>query len=343
MRKKADARSLPPDLQEAQRRRALALLDEGRSKTEVARLLGISRESLYLWLRRREEGGARALQSKPRGRPPKFRLLPHQAATAARLIESRCPDQLQMPWALWTREAVVEMFRRRFGLKISVWTAGRYLRRWGFTPQKPVRRAYEQNPAAVRRWLEEDYPAIREQARQAGAEIHWGDEMGLRSDHQSGTSWARAGRTPVVPGTGRRFGCNMLSTVTNRGVLCFMVFHQRFTAPVMLAFLRRLLRQRERPVFLIVDGHPVHRSAAVAKWVRQRPDRLRLFFLPAYAPELNPDELLNHDVKANALGRRRPKDRQEMIADVRGYLRSTQAKPAIVRNYFREKHVRYAA
>jgi transposase len=207
-----------------------------------------------------ERIGRRALKARRRGRPPVSRLEPHQAATTVRHIVSGCPDQLSLPFALWTREAVQELLSRKFDLQVSVWTVGRYLRAWGLTPQKPVRRAYEQNPAAVRKWLEEEYPSIREQARQFKAHIHWLDEMGLRSDHQAGRSYGRRGETPVVFGRGQRFRCNMISSITNRGRLAFMIFRQRFTARVFLNFLGRLLcltRKTRRKVFLIVDAPPV--------------------------------------------------------------------------------------
>jgi transposase len=270
-------------------------------------------------------------------------LVGHQAATVVRLITNRCPDQLQLPFVLWTREAVQHLLATRIGVHVSVWTVGRYLRRWKLTPQKPLRRAYEQNPVAVQCWLDEEYPAIRAMAKREQAEIHWGDEMGLRSDHQVGRSYGRRGHTPVIPGTGQRFRCNMISTITNRGTLTFMVFRQRFTSLVLLTFLRRLLRQRKRPIFLIVDWHPVHKARKVQDWVKTHQTRLRLFYLPKYSPELNPDELLNQDVKSNAVGRRRPQSLTDMEADVRGYLRSTQRYPAVVKSYFREKHVAYAA
>jgi hypothetical protein len=260
-----------------------------------------------------------------------------------RLILGRCPDQLRLPFALWTREAVQQLLSRRFGLQVSVWTVGRYLRAWGLTPQKPVRRAYEQDPAAVERWREEEYPAIRAQARQAKAQIHWLDEMGLRSDHQAGRSWGRRGQTPVVPGTGQRFRCNMISAITNRGQLAFMVFGQRFTAGVFLNFLRRLRRLAKRKIYLIADRHPVHKAAAVQGWLAKHRRQVRLFWLPPYSPELNPDELLNQDVKTNALGRVRPRDEQELMGNVRSYLRITQGHPGAVRGYFRERHVQYAA
>lgn len=337
-----DARKLSSDAQAQLRRRAVQAVREGMSKSEAAKVFGVSRMAIHVWTVRAEAGGLGALKSKRRGRPAQPKLKPHQIATTVRLICSRCPDQLLLPFALWTREAVGRLLKQRFGLEISVWTAGRYLRSWGLTPQKPLRRAYERDPEAVRRWLQKEYPAIRALAKARRAEIHWGDEMGMRSDHQVGRSYSPKGRTPVIPGTGQRFSCNMISTVTNRGVLSFMVFTGRFTARVFLKFLRRLLRHRARIIILIVDGHPVHKARAVQSWVRGQ-KRLLLFHLPPYSPDLNPDELLNNDVKSNAVGRRRPENRDQLIADVRSYLRGTQRRPQIVRNYFLEEHVAYAA
>lgn len=338
-----DARRLPPNAQEDLRRRVVAAVRDGMSKAQTARVFGVSRMAVHNWTEAVEEGGLRALKPKRRGRPPQPRLKAHQMATTVRILTSGCPDQLRLPFALWTREAVGELLHRRFGLQVSVWTVGRYLKAWGFTPQKPVRRAYERDPRAVRQWLKEEYPTIHALAKAQRAEIHWGDEMGIRSDHQAGRSYGRRGQTPVIPGTGRRFGCNVISTITNRGALAFMVFTARFTARVFLKFLRRLVRLRDRKVFVIIDGHPAHKAAVVLRWIASMKGRIRLFFLPPYSPDLNPDELLNQDVKSNAVGRRRPEDKQELMADVRGYLRSTQRRPDIVQNYFREEHVSYAA
>ena len=167
--------------------------------------------------------------------------------------------------------------------------------------------------------------------------------MGLRSDHAVGRSWGRRGQTPIIPGTGKRFSCNMISAITNRGRLNFMIFKGRFSADIFLDFLKRLIRQARRKVFLITDGHPVHRSFKVKKWSKQNEHRFRLFFLPAYSPELNPDEVLNQDVKSNAVGRRRAYNQHELMANVRSFLRSRQRQPKIVQRYFNEKHVRYAA
>jgi len=339
-----DARRLPPSAQEDLRRRVVeAVRNQGMSQVEAVKVFGVSRGSIHNWLRAVEQGGSRALKSRKRGPKPHSLLAGHQAATVVRIIKDRCPDQLHLPFALWTREAVQQLIARRYGISVSVWTVGRYLAKWGFTPQKPLRRAYEQDSAAVRQWLEVEYPSIRRRAKAEKARIYWGDEMGMRSDHQVGTSYGRKGKTPTIPGTGKRFGCNMISAITNRGRLLFMVFKRRFTSAVFLTFLRRLVRQASRKTFLIVDGHPVHRSAAVKRWLDKHAEKLRLFYLPGYSPKLNPDELLNQDVKSNAVGRRRPQDQQEMIWMVRSYLHSTQKQPQIVQRYFHHEHVRYAA
>jgi transposase len=341
---KQDARYLSPEAQEDLRRRIVhAVRHEGMSRAQAVRAFGVGRTSLYNWLKTHEAEGEKGLRSRPRGRPAESRLKGHQAATVVRLITDRCPDQLKMPFALWTREAVQELLVRRYDLHVSVWTVGRYLKKWGFTPQKPLRRAYEQDPESVRRWLKEEYPAIRRQADQESAEIHWGDEMGLRSDHQGGRSYGRRGQTPVILGTGKRFGCNLISTLTNRGRLAFMVFKGKFNADVMIRFLRRLLRQCTRKIFLILDRHPVHLAAKVTRWLEKRVEHIRVCFLPTYSPDLNPDEYLNQDVKSNALARERPRDQNALLSQVRGYLRSTQRQPNLVRSYFRHRSVTYAA
>ena len=340
---KFDARCIPPLAQVTLRQRAVAAVHEGMSQAGVARILGVSRQSVNAWAKSYRKSGEDGLAARQRGRPRESRLRPAQVATTIRMITDGCPDQLKLPFALWTREAVAKLLACKFGVKVSVWTVGRYLQNWGLTPQKPVRRAFEQNPEAVRRWLEEEYPGLKAAAQRERAEIHWGDQMGMRSDHQTGRSYGLRGQTPVVPGTGQRFSCNMISTVTNRGQLSFMLFRETFTIPVFLKFLRRLLRHRKSRVYLIVDRHSVHKSGRVATWVARHHKRIRLILLPAFSPELNPDELLNQDVKSNAIGRVRPSNQKEMMDGARTYLRSTQAHPRIVANFFQEEHVRYAA
>jgi transposase len=338
-----DARKLSPAAQEELRVCVVRAVEEGMSQSSAARTFGVSRQSIHNWLKKVDRGGPAALKSKRRGRPKRSRLAGWQAATVVNVVKDRCPDQLRLPFALWTREAVGQLMADRFDVRVSVWTVGRYLREWGLTPQKPLRRAYERDPEAVARWLNKEYPAIRRRAKAENAEIHWGDQMGLRSDHQAGTSYGLRGQTPVIPGTGKRFGCNMISTVTNRGKMAFMVFKERFTSKVMITFLTRLTRHAKRKMLLIIDRHPVHLAKKVQQWIAAHPDALAVFFLPGYSPQLNPDEYLNQDVKSNAVGRQRAPDQRTMIANVRSYLRQTQRRPHIVVNYFRHKDVAYAA
>ena len=211
------------------------------------------------------------------------------------------------------------------------------------SPQKPVRRAYERNDAAIARWLRTEYPEIARDAKREKAVIYWGDEMGLRSDHVAGTSYDPMGQTPIIRATGQRFDCNMISAITNRGHLAFMVFQGKFDGRLFVQFMRRLLQQATGKLYLIVDGHPVHRSVVARDFVAANEARLRLIRLPGYCPELNPDELLNQDVKTNGLGKSRPANRAELMAGVRSHLRRRQKQPEVMRNLFQGRHVRYAA
>ena len=338
-----DARSLPSIAQEDLRRKAVKCVMGGKKQVEVAEVLGVTRQTVGKWVKTFCQGGEKALKAKRKGRPKGGALLPWQAAQIAKTVVDRNPEQLKLPFYLWTREAVAQLIEQRFGIGLSVWTVGRYLARWGFTPQKPIRRAYEQNPEAIQRWLEEEYPAIQKHAKKGKALIFWGDETGLRSDHVAGRSYGLCGQTPVIPGTGQRFSCNMISAITNQGNLSFMVFKDRFNTDVFLEFLRRLLRQIQRKIFLIVDSHPVHRALKVRNWIEKHARQISLFYLPGYSPELNPDELLNQDIKSNAVGRQRAKNLKELVANARSFLWSRQRQPHIVRQYFQGKHVQYAS
>ena len=341
--KNTDARSLSPEAQEALRTRTVNAILGGMKQKVAVRVFKVSRAAIGKWMKQYRESGMKALRAKKQGRPKgRGRLEPWQAAQVVRAVTDRTPDQLKLPFVLWTREAVAALIEHRFGVRLSVWTVGRMLSRWGLTPQKPVRRAWEQNPKEVEHWLKVEYPKVRREAKSENAEIHWGDEMGLRSDHQAGTSYGRKGCTPVIPGTGQRWRCNMISSITGRGHLRFMVFKKRFTSKVFIGFMRRLVRSVDRKVYLIVDGHPVHKSSETARWLARHDKQIRLIFLPAYSPDLNPDEFLNNDVKANALGRRRPTDHDEMLANVRCYLHSTQKQPEVVKSFFQPKSVQYA-
>jgi len=345
MHRQDDARTLAPAAQAHLRRLAVKAVRAGLRQTATAKTYGVSLRAVNKWVAIDKVGGLRALKPKRRGRRlgQGGRLRVAQAQRIRSLIVGKLPDQLKLPFYLWTRAAVASLMAREYGLTVSLTTVGRYLRAWGMSPQKPVRRAYERNDAAIAKWLSEEYPAIARQARRDGATIYWGDEMGLRSDHVAGTSYAPLGQTPVIRATGQRFGCNMISAITNRGGLSFMVFEGKFKSPVFVAFMQRLLKQVAGKIYLIVDGHPVHKSGTAMRVAANHSSRLRLIRMPGYGPELNPDELLNQDVKTNGLGKSRPTNRTELIAIVRSHLYRRQKQPQVITNLFREKHVRYAA
>jgi len=342
--KTIDVRKLSISAQETIRIKAVEAVTKGMKQVAAAQIFGVTRQAVGRWMRAYRRGGQKALKARQEGRPRgSGRLQGWQAAVIVKLMTDKDPRQLKMPFYLWTQEAVRSLIKRRFGIELSRSQVGRYLKAWGMTPQKPVRKAYEQDPVAVAKWLAEEYPAIRARAKREKAEIYWGDEMGMRSDHQAGTTYAPRGKTPKITATGRRFKCNMVSAITNRGKLRFLLFKKEFTAAVLLRLLRGLLKDTRRNVFVILDKHPVHRSADVRKWVEANRKRIAVFFLPSYSPELNPDELVNQDVKTNAVGRKPPHTLPQMMRNVRHYLKQRAAYPEQVRRYFHHPAVKYAA
>jgi transposase len=286
-----DMRQMSPAAQEELRLRVVgAVLRDGLTQMAAAKTFGVSRVSVNSWCRSHARGGAKALESRPRGRAPGdgAALAPWQCAKICNMIRDRCPDQLKFQFFLWTREAVGLLIQREFGIELAVTTLGNYLRRWGFTVQKPAVRAYEQNPAKVIEWLNVRYPGIAERAKKEGAAIWWGDEAGLRSRHVAGTTFSPSGKTPIVRATGKYFGCNMVAAINNRGELAFRLFEGSFNAAVFQDFLERMVAQSSCKIFLIVDNLAVHHAKALQPWLKEHETQIELFFLPSYSPELNP-------------------------------------------------------
>jgi transposase len=345
MDNKHDARKLDALAKEDLRRRVVhAVINEGMSISKAASVFGVSRTSVHAWLDLYRKEGEEGLVPKRPGRPKGGGYLKGwQAGVIVNIIKDRTPDQLKLPFALWTREAVRDLIYDKFGVWYAVRSVGDLLDRWGFTAQKPQRRASERDDARIRRWLAEVYPKLRRRAKRENAEIYWEDETGLRSDHFVGRSYAPRGRTPTVEATGRRFGCNIISAVSNKGTLRFRVFEGGFNQEVMIDFLARLVRDAERKVIVIADGHPAHKGAKLKRWLAAHAEECELVLLPPYAPELNPDEVLNQDLKANVFSSGRPATKRQMIRQTRSYLASTQKRPYVVKFFFKETYVAYAA
>lgn len=337
---KRDGRALDHKTLEEIRIRAVQQVEAGESPEDVIRVLGFGRTVIYDWLAKYREGGIEALRAKPlAGRPPK--LQGRHLKWLYNTITSKNPSQLRFEFALWTRGMVRELIRDKYGVRLSDVSVGRLLRKLGLSPQKPLRRAYEQDPEQVQQWLDEEYPKIKALAKEQGAAVFFGDEAGVRSDFHSGTTWAVKGETPIVPATGQRFGLNLISAVSAQGEMRFMVVNGRMNAGKFIDFLKRLVHNQMRPIFLIVDGHPSHRARKVIEYVRRTDGWLRLFFLPPYSPELNPDELVWNNLKNHGIGKRIIQTRDQMTKIVLGHMRSLQKTPALIRAFFREPNLRY--
>jgi transposase len=321
------------------------MVSGGASQVAAAQALGVHKNTVSLWLKAWRAAGEAALKAKRRGRRPgeQKRLRVAQERTLQKLITDRCPDQLKLPFALWTRAAVQALIAARFGITLALTTVGDYLRRWGFTPQRPLKRALERQDGAIRAWLEHDYPALAKRAKAEGAEIHWGDETGISNQANHGRSFAPRGHTPVVLAPARRQTLSLISTVTNRGTARFMIYDGALNVGLFLTFLKRLIRSSARKIFLIVDNLKVHRAHRVAAWVAAHRDRIALFFLPPYAPEHNPDELLNGDVKRHLAQQPAARARHQLKARLRSHMRRLQRLPDKVRAFFRAPTTAYAA
>ncbi len=336
-----DGRKLKHDVLEAIRIRAVKQVETGESPEAVIKALGMTRGCIYKWIAKYREGGTDALKAKPlTGRP--LKLTGPNLRWIFKTVTTKNPLQLQFPFALWTREMVKELIRREYGIKLNVTSVGRLLKKLGLSCQKPLMRAFQQNPVVVREWVERDYPKIRKLAQKNKADIYFEDEAGVRSDYHGGTTWAVRGNTPVVETTGARFSMQMISAITARGKMKFMTHKGKVNAKVFCEFLKRLMHNAANKIFLIVDGHPVHRSTSVKKLIQSTKGKLRLFYLPPYSPELNPDELVWNNVKSK-VGRSSIKGPDDLGLKVRGYLKSLQHNPQTISAFFQEPNVRYAA
>lgn len=324
------------------RKQAVMQVQAGESPEMVAKGMGINRTTIYDWLALYRKGGWGALDARKRGgRKPK--LNGKAMSWIHKTITMKNPLQLKFPFALWTCDIIRQVIRTRFGVSLSQASVNRLLHQLGLSAQRPLWRAYQQNPEAVEKWMKKEYPAIKRMAAKDAAEIFFGDEAGVRSDHHAGTTWGEVGKTPVVSSTGARFGFNMISAISPRGTLRFMVVEGKVGASTFIEFMKRLLTGAEKPVYLIVDGHPSHKARMVKQWIEEQNGRIKLFLLPGYSPELNPDELVWNGLKNHGLGRRPHATKEQMKSDAIAYLRRLQRMPEVVRSYFRKPSTAYAA
>ena len=338
--KTQDGRKLNPKTLEEIRTRAVQRVQEGESPERVIKTLGFSRACIYNWLARYRAGGWHALKTGSRtGRPKK--LGGKQIAWIYKTVVDKDPLQMKFHLALWTRSIVAIVIKRKYGIKLSESSVGRLLRQLGLSCQKPLYRAYQQNPEAVAQWKEKVFPEIKKKAKRIGATIYFQDESGIRSDFHSGRTWAVKGQTPVIEATGARFGLNMVGAISTRGQLRFMVVKGSVTSEKICDFLEKLMHNAEKPVYLIWDGHPTHRSKKVKAYIASFDGKLEVFALPSYSPELNPIEQAWNNVKGHGIGRKKIFGPDQLKTAVLGQLRKLQKLPAIVKSFFRHPDCAY--
>lgn len=341
---KIDARKLSTTAQQEIRYQVIRLKKQGRKRLEISDITGIHPSTISAWWKLYKNGGKKALKIKKRG--PEVgsnrTLTPDQEKELQKAIYDKCPDQMKLPFALWTRIAVQQLIKQLWSIEMPIRTVGEYLSRWGFTPQRPLRRAYKQNPKAVKLWLDTEYPDIAKRAIKEKAEIHWGDETGLCNDSYHGRSYAPRGETPAIRIHPRCKRVNLISTVTNQGKVRFMVYDDKMNSQTLIKFMRRLIKDSEKKVFLILDNLKVHHSHLVKDWLKEHETKIEVFHLPAYSPELNPDEYLNCDLKVGVHSGVPARTKDQLKHKAISHLRKLQKLPGRIKRYFKHPKITYA-
>ena len=344
--KKIDARKLSTEVQQHNREQAIRLFEQGMKRQFIAQTIGVHYVVICNWIRAWKQGGLSSLQLGQRGRKQgmKRRLTQAQETVLKQLLCDKTPQQMKLPFALWNRKAIQSVIWQLWHVRIAIRTVGDYLKRWGYTPQKPAKRAYKRNPQQVRKWLEETYSQIKRRAHEEGAEIYWGDETGVRNDCQhSSRGYTPRGQTPIVEVNAKRFSTNMISAVNNRGAVRFMLYEQTMTGRVLIRFMKRLCRDACRKVDLSLDNLRGHHAFLVKEWLVRHDSQIQVFYLPAYSPDLNPDEYLNGDLKSGIRMASPSRSASELKDKVRRHMRMLQKTPARVAKYFEHPSIRYAA
>ena len=343
---KENARKQTLEQLHERRKQVVRLHKKAMGVMQIVSLTGLSHPGVRACIDLFEVGGWPAIRPALRGRTPGLgrALSAAQEEDIQRIIIDKRPEQLKMDFFLWSRAAVGQLIEQEYGIKLHVRSIGKYLKRWGFTPQKPIKRAYEQNPEAVQAWLAGEYPGIEQRARMEGAEIHWGDETALVNTDVRGRSFAPAGKTPVAKTIGStRHKLSMIATVTNQGKTRWMIIDDAFDADKLIELLAALIKDAGKKVFLILDNLRVHHSKVVKTWVAERQAQIELFSLPSYSPELNPEERLNADLKQE-MGKRVPVRTKARLREAANeHMAMLDSTPERVMAYFQDQRVRYAA
>lgn len=340
-----DARRHSQQVQYELRKQVVRLRKKGLPPKAVAELVGISVTYISTIWQKYLKGGLDAIKPGVRGRRhgAQRTLTDEQEETLKELLVDKTPDQLKLPFALWTRDAVRLVIKQQYGLDLPIRTMGEYLKRWGFTPQKPTKRAYEQNPEKLNQWLDVEYPEIATRAKNEKADILWGDETGINNQAYNVKGFSPKGKAPIIRLHAKKCSINMISAITNQGKVRFMLYRETMTSAVLIKFLSRLVKDSPRKVFLILDNLRVHHSKMVQKWLEDNKEKIEVFFLPPYSPEVNPDEYLNGDLKGKIRSGIPARSESDLLKKTRSFMKTLQRRPTHVRNYFKHPSIAYAA
>jgi transposase len=312
-------------------------VEQGYTNPVIVELTGINYSTVSRIRSAYKKGGTKSLKQKKRGRKRDSNMLLSkvQEAEIRKTIIDKTPDQIKLAYCLWTRQAISEYIKYKYGLTVSLRSITNYLKRWGLSCQRPTKRDYSQDNVRVRDFMEKEYPSIAKRAKAEKAEIYWGDETGVSNQENYQRGFAPKGQPPVIKYETKRERLNMLSAITNQGSVRFMIFESTMTQQKLIEFMRRLIHAVKHKVFLIVDNLKVHHGKIVKEWLEKHKDRIELFFLPPYAPEYNPDEYLNNALKHNIHSGINPRTKKDIKSKMQSFMRKLQHKPDKVKAFFR--------
>ena len=340
---RTNAKKLSPEEQYQIRKNIVRLYQQGKKPAEIVIILDVSTRHTDSTIKKYKEQGLAGIKQRKRGRRhgDKRSLTPEQEKAIRKTIVDKNPEQLKLKGFMWTRKNIAEYIERVYDIKMPLSTLGYYLERWGFSVQRPIKRAYKQNPVLIEQWLNETYPTIKEQAQTENAEIYWGDETGVQNTADYLRGYAPIGQTPVVQVEAQKFKANLLSAISNRGKARFMIY-EKLTPMKLIDFMRRLVADTKRKVYLILDNLRIHHAKIVNQWLAKHKDEIEVYYLPPYAPEYNPDEFLNSDMKRDIGNRPMPLSKSDIVKNVRSYMKSLQLKPHKIKSFFKAPSVSYA-
>lgn len=343
---KVDARKLPREAQEEMRRQAMRMREELKLPwKEIARVVGVNVSTVIGWSKRYQREGKSGLKSKTRGR----RYLSGRTLTLVQewqlrsVIVGENPKQMSLPYALWNRRAVMQLVKVLFAIDMPIRTVGEYLLRWGYTPQRPMKRALEQNPVKVAQWMKETYPTIAVRAKAEGAVIYWGDETAVAEDGHWLRGYAPAGQTPVLAAPSKRHGLSMISAISNQGLVRFEFIEEAMNTDLFIGFMEKLVADNPRKVFMILDSLKVYHAQKVTAWLEEHKARIEVFYLPPYSPQINPDEYLNRDFKMVLRTSGRAMNKNALLQKAQAFMQFLIETPERVMAYFGHTAVKYAA